>query len=171
MNKWLETSAEALLNIVLCAAGIYIAVILCTRIAGKRSFSKMSSFDFAITVAIGSIVASTVLSSSVSLIDGAVGLITVYVLQMGAAYMRNFKFFENMIDNSPLLLMDGQEILEDNLKKAKVTKADLHSKLREANVIQFSQVKAVVFVLFRNDEPTSLKNFLTLVLFEVEVLH
>ena len=50
-----------------------------------------------------------------------------------------------MIDNSPLLLMDGQKILEDNLKKAKVTKADLHSKLREANVIQFSQVKAVVF--------------------------
>ncbi|MAN27811.1 MULTISPECIES: DUF421 domain-containing protein [Mesonia] len=145
MNKWLQTSPQSLLNIILCAIGIYIAVIVCTRIAGKRSFSKMSSFDFAITVAIGSIVASTILSSSVSVVDGAVGLIAVYVLQMTAASLRSFSFFEKMIDNSPLLLMDGQEILEENLKKAKVTKADLHSKLREANVIKFSQVKAVVF--------------------------
>lgn len=145
MNKWLQTSPQSLLNIILCAIGIYIAVIVCTRIAGKRSFSKMSSFDFAITVAIGSIVASTILSSSVSVVDGAVGLIAVYVLQMTAASLRGFSFFEKMIDNSPLLLMDGQEILEENLKKAKVTKADLHSKLREANVIKFSQVKAVVF--------------------------
>ena len=79
------------------------------------------------------------------MVDGAVGLIAVYVLQMTAASLRSFSFFEKMIDNSPLLLMDGQEILEENLKKAKVTKADLHSKLREANVIKFSQVKAVVF--------------------------
>ncbi|MBW2960979.1 DUF421 domain-containing protein [Mesonia aestuariivivens] len=145
MNKWLQTSPESLINIVLCAIGIYLAVILCTRIAGKRSFSKMSSFDFAITVAIGSMVASTILSSSVSLVDGAVGLIAVYVLQMGAASLRGFQLFQKTIDNTPLLLMDGQEILEENLKKAKVTKADLHSKLREANVIKFSQIKAVVF--------------------------
>jgi uncharacterized membrane protein YcaP (DUF421 family) len=145
MEKWLKTSPESLLNIVLCALGIYIAVVVCTRIAGKRSFSKMSSFDFAITVAIGSMLATTVLSSSVSIIDGAVGLLAVYVLQMLAASLRRFNLFEKIIDNSPLLLMDGEKILEDNLKKAKVTKADLYSKLREANVIRFSQVKAVVF--------------------------
>ncbi|SHJ11128.1 Protein of unknown function [Mesonia phycicola] len=145
MEKWLQTSPQSLINIVLCAIGIYIAVIICTRIAGKRSFSKMSSFDFAITVAIGSMVASTILSSSVSLIDGAVGLLAVYLLKMIAAVLRRFSFFEKVIDNSPLLLMDGQHILEENLKKAQVTKSDLYSKLREANVLQLSQVRAVIF--------------------------
>jgi len=145
MEKWLQTSPQSIINILLCALGIYLATVLFTRIAGKRSFSKMSSFDFAMTVAIGSIIATTVLSSSVSAIDGAVGMAAVYILQMLAASLRRFDFFEKIIDNSPLLLMEGEKILEENLKKAKVTKADLYSKLREANVIQFSQVKAVVF--------------------------
>lgn len=49
------------------------------------------------------------------------------------------------MDNSPLLLMDGGTILEENLRKARVTEGDLRSKLREANVTSLSQVKAVVF--------------------------
>jgi uncharacterized membrane protein YcaP (DUF421 family) len=41
--------------------------------------------------------------------------------------------------------MDGATILEDNLRKARVTRGDLRSKLREANVTDLSQLKAVVF--------------------------
>lgn len=40
--------------------------------------------------------------------------------------------------------MRGSEILDDNLKEAEVTHDDLRAKLREANVTQLSQVKAVV---------------------------
>lgn len=145
MGNFFGTSFMSLLTICYSAAGIYIAVIVFTRIAGKRSFSKMSSFDFAITIAIGSIIGSTILSASVSLLEGGVGLAAVFVLQVGTAILRRFKFFHNVLDNSPLLLMNGTEILEQNMLKARVTKSDLRSKLREANVIRLSQVRAVVF--------------------------
>lgn len=167
MEKYFGTSWEALLAIFLGAFGIYAAVILFTRISGKRSFSKMSSFDFAMTVAIGSIIASTVLTTSVSLIQGVVGLAAVYFLQISAAYLRRYPFFHNLIDNTPLLLMDGPNILEDNLRKARVTDGDLRAKLREANVIKLSQVKAVVFettgdisVLHTSDENKELEDWL-----------
>lgn len=145
MEKLFETSLTSLIAICLSALGIYLAVIALTRIFGKRSFSKMSSFDFAMTVAVGSIIATTVLSSTVSLLDGLVGLVAVYILQISAALLRRFKFFQKAIDNSPLLLMDGPHILDKNLLQARVTIGDLRSKLREANVICLSQVKAVVF--------------------------
>lgn len=145
MEKYFDGSFPSLVVICLNAVGIYAAVILFTRIGGKRSFSKMSSFDFAMTVAIGSILASTILSSSVSLLQGIIGLAAVYVLQISAAFLRRFKFFSNLIDNEPLLLMDGSTILQHNLKKARVTNDDLRAKLREANVINLSQVRAVVF--------------------------
>lgn len=145
MENVFETSIESILIICINALGIYIAVIVFTRIAGKRSFSKMSSFDFAVTVAVGSIIASTVLSSSISLVDGAVGLFMVYLLQVIAAFLRRFRFFSSLVDNTPLLLMDGSKILENNLKKANVTQGDIRAKLREANVIKLSQVRAVVF--------------------------
>ena len=41
--------------------------------------------------------------------------------------------------------MKGSGILEDNLKRARVTKGDLRAKLREANVTRRSQIRAVVF--------------------------
>ncbi|MBO2543971.1 DUF421 domain-containing protein [Salegentibacter sp. BDJ18] len=168
MEKWFEASWTSILAIFLTAVGIYMAIIIFTRIAGKRSFSKMSSFDFAMTVAVGSILATTILSASVSLIQGIVGLAAVYILQISAAVLRRFSWFQEAIDNSPLLLMDGKTILYSNLKKARVTEGDLRSKLREANVLDLSQVRAVVFettgdisVLHTSDETQELEDWLT----------
>jgi uncharacterized membrane protein YcaP (DUF421 family) len=145
IEKLFELSWNSFGLIVFSALGIYLSVIIMTRICGKRSFSKMSSFDFAMTVAVGSIIATTVLSSTVSMLHGIVGLVSVYLLQIGAALARRNKTLRNLMDNSPLLLMDGATILEDNLRKARVTRGDLRSKLREANVTDLSQLKAVVF--------------------------
>ncbi|TDS12024.1 uncharacterized protein DUF421 [Maribacter caenipelagi] len=145
MKELFNTSWETVMLISASAIGIYVAIILLTRIIGKRSFSKMSSFDFAMTVAVGSIVATTILSSSVKLIEGLVGLTMIYVLQISIALARRNKTVQNMVDNSPLLLMDGEKIISSNLRKARVTEGDLRSKLREAHVTDLSQIKAVIF--------------------------
>jgi uncharacterized membrane protein YcaP (DUF421 family) len=41
--------------------------------------------------------------------------------------------------------MEGDKILYENLKKARVTESDLRSTLRRANVINKNQVRAVIF--------------------------
>ena len=51
---------------------------------------------------------------------------------------------EDAVDNCPLLLMEGPEILWDNLKSSRVTLQDLQAKLREANCLNYEQVRAVV---------------------------
>lgn len=145
MDKYFGVSGGPLLAVFISAVGIYCAVIIFTRIAGKRSFSKMSSFDFAMTIAIGSIIGSTLLLASVNFVTGIVGLASVYLLQQLVAFLRRFPSFGRLIENKPFLLMNGSQVLEENLKKARVTKGDLRAKLREANVIKLSQVKAVVF--------------------------
>jgi uncharacterized membrane protein YcaP (DUF421 family) len=50
------------------ALGFYLVLMLFARLMGLRSFSNLSSYDFAMTVAIGSILASTILSDSPSLL-------------------------------------------------------------------------------------------------------
>ncbi|PKQ46088.1 DUF421 domain-containing protein [Confluentibacter flavum] len=144
-NDLFEITENTLPLILLSSVGIYIAVILYTRLFGKRSFSKMSSFDFAMTVAVGSMIATTILSSSVTLLEGAVGLFAVYALQLTAAFLRRYKWFRQITDNQPTLLMDGEVMLRDNMKAVRVTEGDLRSKLRASNVTKLSEVKAVVF--------------------------
>ncbi len=145
MSEWFEISMTAMLAMFITAVGIYLATILFTRIFGKRSFSKMSSFDFAMTVAIGSLIATTVLSKTVTLSEGVFALLVLYALQLGLALIRRYKAVQKLVDNTPLLLMDGSDILYDNLRKARVSEGDLRSKLREANVLSLDQVRAVVF--------------------------
>jgi len=144
-NKWFNTSLENVIAISLSVIGIYIAVIAFTRIFGKRSFSKMSSFDFAMTVGVGSLIATTALSKDVSLLDGMVGLFVIYLSQLTAALCRRWKPFQKAIDNRPLLLMIDGQILDKNLLAARVSQGDLLSKLRENGVMDILDVKAVIF--------------------------
>ncbi len=105
----------------------------------------MSSFDFAATVAVGSLMATTIVSPSPSVVLGAAALLSLYLLQRALAWLRQrFQAVARIVDNDPILLMAGEEILEENLRKTGITIGDLRSKLREANVITLAQVRAVV---------------------------
>ncbi len=59
--------------------------------------------------------------------------------------MRRYNWFRQLIDNQPTLLMDGEVLLKDNMKSVRVTEGDIRSKLRESNVTQLSEIKAVIF--------------------------
>lgn len=142
--EWLGARERALLMIPLSAVAIYAAVIALTRAMGLRTFSKMSAFDFAITVAIGSIVASVAIAPDPPLLEGLIGLAALYAAQWTIAALRTRYDWARVTDNEPLLLMRGETILHANLVKANVTKRDLLAKLREANVLRFEQVGAVV---------------------------
>lgn len=113
------------------------------RLVGLRSFSKMSSFDFAVTVAFGSLLASVALSSS-SLVDGIVAASTLIAVQVVIAWGRSRWGLGTVVDNEPLLLMHQGEMLHDNLAKARVTADDVRAKLRAANVRCYDEVDAVV---------------------------
>lgn len=143
--KWLFVTKPAIAAVTLTAVGIYLSVVLLTRLNGLRSFSKISSFDFAITVAIGSTIASTVVLESVSLLKGTVALAAFYTVQFAAASLRqHVPGFSAVQDNEALLLMAGSEVLDENLRRAQMTRGDLRSKLRGANVVHEDQVRAVV---------------------------
>lgn len=145
IERWLATGWGAAGLAVGSAMAIYLAMVILTRIAGLRSFSKISSFDFAVTVAIGSVLASTIVSADPPLARAAVALAALYGIQMAVAWLRTRSDRVcRTVDNAPLLLMDGARILHDNLAKAKLTEADLRGKLREANVLRPEQIRAVV---------------------------
>lgn len=146
MTKWLTATTPELLMVVLCCAITYTAILVYTRLTGLRSFSKMSASDFAMTVAVGSLFASTISSPDPSLALGLTALAGLFMGQWLLAVLRTrVSWVGKLVDNEPLLLMSGPEILEDNLRQANVSRADLYGKLREANVLNFDQVVAVVF--------------------------
>lgn len=141
--SWYTIDAGALVDIFVTTLFVYAALLLLVRVNGLRSFSKMSSHDFAITVAIGSVIASTVVAATPSLGNGIAALVALFVFQRFLSSTRVW-FDPAPVDNRPLLLMRDGTILEEHLAKAQVTRADVLSKLRGANVMRMSDVRAVV---------------------------
>ena len=146
MDIFTKMEFSVILKMLFAGVCIYIYILAITKIAGKRTFAKMSSFDFAVTIAMGSILADAVNKPGSSLMPAFVSLAILAVLQVVFAKLRSSSDqFENAVSNTPILLMDGERILHENLKKALVSQSDLMGKLREANVLRLSQVQAVVF--------------------------
>lgn len=141
---WFHISADRLLLIVTTVVGIYITVIILTRINGLRSLSKMSSFDFAITIAIGGVIATTVVSETISLLDGVVALVALYGCQRLISWARYNHGAAEFVDNQPVIVMVRDMLFEDALKSTRLTKEDIYSQLRLNNIHNFSEVKAVI---------------------------
>ncbi|HSP02561.1 MAG TPA: YetF domain-containing protein [Acidimicrobiales bacterium] len=138
------TSSWSQIGFVLLSAGAMLTgIIIYVRIIGLRSFSKMSSFDFAVTVAMGSLLAAVTLSGS-SLVDGLVGAGALLAVQAAIAYGRIRFGLSAVVDNQALLLMAGPTMLEENMRRARVTPDDLRAKLRQANIHRYDQVRYVV---------------------------
>lgn len=145
MSGWFTTTASTILAAVLTTVGIYAAVIIATRVAGLRSFSKMSSFDFAVTVAIGTLIASTALSRDPPLLRAISVLVAIYVLKYLIARLRlRSDRISALLDNRPVLLMEDGRVLHENLRALHMTEGELQSKLRQANVLAYADVRAVV---------------------------
>jgi uncharacterized membrane protein YcaP (DUF421 family) len=143
MLKWFHITPSELLGVVLTSLALYIILIVCVRIHGLRSFSKITSHDFAVTVAIGSILATTAINPSPSLSQGALAIGSLLLWKKILSFLRLLPA-GSKLDNQPLLVYRDGQMLKDNLKKANLTESDLYAKMREANVLEPSQVRAII---------------------------
>ncbi|WP_300014888.1 DUF421 domain-containing protein [uncultured Roseobacter sp.] len=121
-------------------------VIVAVRITGLRAFSKMTAFDFVGTVAIGSLLAGASQATEwAAFFQALFSIAALLAVQVVVAKLRqSSSTFMAAIQNCPLLLMREGEIIQAALHASRVSEQDLLAKLREANVLDFSEVRAVV---------------------------
>ncbi|MGB7418720.1 MAG: YetF domain-containing protein [Erythrobacter sp.] len=141
-----QTDLDVILRGLILGAIALVWVVALIRITGLRSLSKMTNFDFVMTVALGSLVAGGAQATDWNaFLQVVAGMAAMFITQVIAARLRKSSdTVENMMSNNPQLLMRNGEILHDALKKCRVAESDLIAKLREANVLSMSEVRAVV---------------------------
>lgn len=121
-------------------------VVLLVRIMGLRSLSKMTSVDFIMTIAMGSLVGSGSQSEKWStFVQTMAAMAALFAVQFAIAYLRRRSDrVSQAVQNEPLLLMRDGRIIESALAESRVTRSDLLAKLREANVGDLATVRAAV---------------------------
>ncbi|MEM7687489.1 MAG: YetF domain-containing protein [Pseudomonadota bacterium] len=126
------------------AALIFVTLLI--RVNGLRSLSKMTNFDFVMTIALGSLLAGAAQATAWSgFIQALIAMVALFIGQWTSARLRKASdTFEDFAQNDPVLLMRNGKMIENAMKETRVTQSDLVAKLREANALDFDQVRAVV---------------------------
>lgn len=123
----------------------YASMVLLLRISGKRTLSKMNAFDFVVTIALGSVLATILLDSSVSL---ATGVIAIAVLVLGqlviTALSVRVGWVEQLVKSDPSLVALHGQTLKRPMRRLRVTEAEIAAAVRSSGKAALDEVKAVV---------------------------
>ncbi|CAM3373210.1 hypothetical protein PALA111701_05900 [Paenibacillus lactis] len=137
MPQWLEIILRTL-----CAV---IVLFLLTKALGKRQVTQLSFFEYLTGITIGSLAAYISLDLEANWYLGLIAL-GVWVLcsllieysQMKSKKVRDFIDFK-----ATVLIKDGK-VLEDNMKKERLTSDDLMQQLRKKDIFQIADVEFAI---------------------------
>jgi len=149
-----------LLRVVIVSVSAYVALVLILRVSGKRTLSKLSAFDLVVTVALGSTLATVLLSSDVALAEGVLALAMLALLQWVVAIASvRFRWVKGLVRSRPRLLVCKGEYLHAALRDERVTVGEVDQAIRSQGIGRLGEVDAVVLetdgsfsVIKRGDE-------------------
>jgi uncharacterized membrane protein YcaP (DUF421 family) len=143
--SWYFTDWSSLWHVAATAACAWGGLVLLLRAGGKRTLAQFTVFDWAVTVAFGSILATTIVSSSVSLADGLVALAMLVGLQTAAAFLSTrFHGVERALTGEPALVALDGRLLRDTMNRLRVSEDQVLQAVRGSGHAALDEVAAVV---------------------------
>jgi uncharacterized membrane protein YcaP (DUF421 family) len=123
----------------------YVGLVVLLRLSGKRTLAKMNAFDLVVTVALGSTLASILLSADVSYAEGVLALILLALLQLVASWLSTrWRAARTVIKSEPALLLRDGDLLMEDLRRERVTAGEVRQALRAQGYGDQHDIAAVV---------------------------
>ena len=145
MNDMIFDSFGGIFRMILLATMAYVAVVLIIRVSGKRTLSTLNAFDMIVTVALGSTLASAILSRSTPLIEALTAFATLVGLQWIVAWASvRSRGFAQLVRSEPALLVRNGEVLHGALRRQRVTENELMTVIRQSSARAPENTAAVI---------------------------
>jgi uncharacterized membrane protein YcaP (DUF421 family) len=159
MPDWLEVALRTI-------SAVLVLFIL-TKILGKRQISQLSLFEYITGITIGSIAAYVSLEVRESWLLGVTSLVVWAAVSLLMEFLTmKSKLFRDWIDGKGSVLIKDGKIMEDNVKKSRLTVDELLEQLRKKDVFLVADVEFAVLessgelnvLLKRENQPLTAKH-------------
>ncbi|QDV75308.1 DUF421 domain-containing protein [Botrimarina mediterranea] len=138
-------SWDGLLRTLAVGVLAYIALVALLRLSGKRTLTKLNAFDLVVTVALGSTLATMLLSKDVALTEGALALALLIGLQYLVTWTSiRLRWFRALIRSEPTLLLHHGRMMSRAMQRERITEGEVLAALRAAGVASVDGVEAVI---------------------------
>ncbi|NPC42874.1 DUF421 domain-containing protein [Nocardioides sp. zg-1230] len=137
-------SWSGLVRVAVVGTCAYAALVVLLRSSGKRTLAKLNAFDFVVTVALGSTLATVLLSSTVALAEGVLALALLAALQYVVAWASTrSRRVERLVKSRPALIYRNG-FLDDAMRRERVTRGEVAQAARGQGHADLGSVAAVV---------------------------
>lgn len=144
MAMWFDSWPEVL-RVVIIGSVSYAALVVVLRISGKRTLGQLNAFDFIVTVAFGSTLATILLSSDVAFIEGLTALALLAALQFVIAWASaHVPGARASITARPVALVVAGELQHAQLRRNRLSESEVLQAVRSNGSGDLSSVAAVV---------------------------
>lgn len=123
----------------------YLSLVLMLRFSGKRTLSKLNAFDLVVTVALGSVLATVILSRSVPLVDGIAALALLIALQFVITWMSiRVGWFGDLVKSEPTVVFSKGAYNRNELRKQRLTEGEILAAIRGSGHESEQMIDAVI---------------------------
>lgn len=124
---------------------LYLLLIFSVRLMGKRQIGEMEPTEFVVTMLVANLAAIPMQDGGIPLLSGLVPILTVLGMELvlSGLVMRSI-FFRRLFCGKPVILIENGHILQDNLRRTRITLDELVGHLREKDVLDLKSVQYVI---------------------------
>jgi uncharacterized membrane protein YcaP (DUF421 family) len=147
-----------MINPVLRGIFIYLFLLLIFRVAGKRSLSQVTTFEFVLLLVIGEATQQALLGEDFSTTNAFILIATLVGMdQLLSRIKQNSTSFEQITEGVALIVVDKGKLLHDRMKKVRVDEEDILEAARSLHGLErMDQIKYAI--VERNGEISIIPN-------------
>lgn len=129
------------MDIVLRATVMFFALYVLVRIMGKRELAQMTSFELIVLVVFGDLIQQGVTHNDFSLAGAILAISTMGFWALSLSWLTwCFRRAEILLDGEPRVIVRDGQIVQENLRRDRLTRAEILSEMRLAGIGHLSDV-------------------------------
>lgn len=135
---------EGVARVLIVSPLAYLALVLVLRISGKRTLTKLNAFDLVVTVALGSVLATQILSKDTPLLEGVTSFLVLIVLQwvVTATSVRS-SFIRKLVRAEPSVLVNDGLMQHEVMRRERITENEVLQAIHASGEKDVNSVSAV----------------------------
>src|SRR4051812_35908817 len=130
------------MDIALRSVVLYGFVIFLMRVLGRRELSSISAVDLVLLIVLGDAIQQGLTQDDYSVTGAMIAVSTLAALQVATAFV-SFRFprMQKVLEGMPIVLIDRGTIIEENLKRERMSKDELAAEMRMQQIAKFEDVE------------------------------
>ena len=124
---------------------LYLVLIAVIRIMGKRQIGQMEPAEFVVTMLVANLASIPMQDSGIPLLSGLIPIVTVLGLELVFSHLSlKSIFLRKLLCGKPVILIENGNILQNNLRRTRITLDELTGHLREKDVLDLESVQYAI---------------------------